>query len=194
MTNAISDSEFPFRHLLSLNDSIPECLRPIDLKALSPFQRSLLSIDGTVTKFISAYQSEPIEVVCLNQESLQLASGHPILKTQQNSSITGREVILRGVISGVTYCYAVSLLVPDVIPKCVSDNLEENSTGIGGALSKGLIESRREILHFGLETEKILPLVLRGQSCEKFASRFYTVISDNQPMMLINEKFPLQSL
>lgn len=48
----------PFADLLSAQASRPLELRPVNLRTLTPFQRALVSIDGTVTKFIEAYTLE----------------------------------------------------------------------------------------------------------------------------------------
>jgi hypothetical protein len=52
----------PLKDLFAAQSSKPETLREVNLRALSPFQRALLVIDGTVTKFIEAYTMEPVEI------------------------------------------------------------------------------------------------------------------------------------
>ena len=49
----LSNSSFdPFADLMVMQAAKPQHWRPIDLRTLTPFQRALVSIDGTVTKFI----------------------------------------------------------------------------------------------------------------------------------------------
>ena len=54
-------------------------LQPINMRALSPFHRALLVIDGTVTTFLEAYTLEPIEVVKIGQAVQELAAESPWL-------------------------------------------------------------------------------------------------------------------
>ena len=50
----------------------PSDLEEMNLSQLTPFQRALLVIDGTVTQFIEAYTFSPVEVVLLHQETQTL--------------------------------------------------------------------------------------------------------------------------
>ena len=62
----------PLRDLAVAQFALPDELTPINMRTLSPFQRALLVIDGTVTKFIEAYKNEPIDVVRLAHEYFRL--------------------------------------------------------------------------------------------------------------------------
>ncbi len=48
--------------------SRPPELDELDLRTLTPFQRALLVLDGTVTKFIEAYTMEPLDIIRLAQD------------------------------------------------------------------------------------------------------------------------------
>ena len=45
----------PLTDILVAQTSKPEGLKPLNFRTLNPFQRALMVIDGTVTKFIEAY-------------------------------------------------------------------------------------------------------------------------------------------
>jgi hypothetical protein len=52
----------PFRGIFVAQDQRPGHLEDVDLTRLSPFERALLVIDGTVTRFLEAHTLEPIDV------------------------------------------------------------------------------------------------------------------------------------
>ena len=58
----------------------PETLQPVNFRALSPFYRSLLVIDGTVTKFIEAFTMEPVVVERLSHRGVGLPADHEWLE------------------------------------------------------------------------------------------------------------------
>ena len=59
----------------------PSDLEEMNLSQLTPFQRALLTIDGTVTQLIEAYTFSPVEVV----------SAPP-----RNANLTDRSCLARG--------------------------------------------------------------------------------------------------
>ncbi len=181
----------PFTDLLVSQETKPLSLRPADWRTITPFQRALLVIDGTVTKFIEAYALEPVESVRLQQQTQLLASAHAWLKTPANTEVIGRQVLLRGRYSATVYAYAVSLLVPTRLPVELLHALETEPAGIGRVLLNSHIENRREILWYGYEQLTDLPDEIRQLTGVEFLSRTYRIINGGQPVMLINEKFPM---
>ena len=123
MTNSIqSDSQVGFDPLIDLfvaQTARPEQLGEINLRALSPFQRALLVIDGNVTKFIEAYRLEPVDIVRFSQEERKLPADHPWLEVTKGTTVIARQVILRGHYSYILYAYALSLIVPNRLPDLV---------------------------------------------------------------------------
>ncbi|MCZ6678414.1 MAG: chorismate pyruvate-lyase family protein [Candidatus Poribacteria bacterium] len=168
----------------------PEQLGEIDLSNLTPFQRALLGIDGAVTPFIEAYTMEPVEVVRLHQQTQRLSTDHVWLQAPKGTAVVARQVLLRGVQSTTLYAYAVSLIVLDRLPEVVKEGLAADGEGLGDLLRRGRVETRRELLWYGLEHARELPDAIRYLEGEAFISRTYRIIANGQPMMLINEKFP----
>ena len=124
LTNGHANSSFdPFADLLSAQADRPRTLQPVNLRALTPFQRALLSIDGTVTKFIEAYVLEPVESVLLVQQTQLLQDEHHWLALPAQSEIIARQVLLRGRYSATIYAYAVSLLAPQRLSPILLGNL-----------------------------------------------------------------------
>jgi chorismate-pyruvate lyase len=180
----------PFADLLAAGDAKPAHLQHVDLRTLTPFQRSLLAIDGTVTKFVEAYSLEPVEVIKLKQEEQRLVTDHPWLEVAQGTPVVARQVLLHGYYSGIVYAYAVSLLVPNRLPDELLSQLAIEPGGIGRVLLSSQIENRREVLWYGREQLAELPEEIRQFTGDTFISRTYRIISYNHPLMVINEKFP----
>ena len=102
-----------------------------------------------------------------------------------------RQVLLRGRYSATVYAYAVSLLVPARLPAHLLDDLEKEPAGLGRVLLNSQIENRREILWYGRETIADLPAEISRYTGHEFISRTYRISAGGQPLMLINEKFPV---
>lgn len=180
----------PFVDLLSAQVSRPLDLQSLDLRTLTPFQRALVSIDGTVTKFIEAYRLEPVESVLLTQQPQLLQADHPWLGLPAGSEVITRQVLLRGRYTNTTYAYAVSLLAPDRLPQSLLRDLALEPAGIGRVLLNSQIEHRREILWYGRENLTQLPDAIDRYTGNDFISRTYRILVQGQPVMLISEKFP----
>lgn len=181
----------PLRDLFSAQKARPAHLKAINLRTLSPFQRALLVIDGTVTKFIEAYMMEPVSVAKLSQKERLLTSNHIWLEAEENTSVIAREVILKGEYTGTLYAYAASLLMPSRLPAGQQEALESERGGLGQVLLKSKMENYREVLWYGRESIDLLTPEFHHLGIHEFASRTYRIISKQRPVMLINEKFPI---
>ena len=173
----------------------PATLKEINLARLTPFQRGLLVTDGTVTRFIEAYTFTPVEVVLLQQAKQTLSTEHIWLELPAGEGVLSRQVVLQthrqDNSSPIIHTYADSLIVPKRLPKSLLDGLESDKHGLGGLLRCSGLETRRELLWCGVENlTELLPAIahLEGQP---FISRAYRVFANQEPLMLINEKFPL---
>ncbi len=185
------DASFdPLSDLFLAQFDRPAELGPVNLRTLSPFQRALLVIDGTVTKFLEAYMMEPIEVVRLAQVDRELTDDHPWLEVPAGSVVAVRHVMIRGGHSGNFYVYAVSSVVLDRLPETIRERVVGETEGLGRILNANRQESRREVLWYGREHVDELPEEVRRVSDGEFISRTYRIIVKQQPIMMINEKFP----
>ena len=181
----------PLSDLLIAQIQRPPQWQDANLRALTPFQRSLLSIDGTVTKFIEAYTMEPVCVELIDQDVHNLEVDHPWLEIEAGTAVISRQVLLRGKYSQTLYVYAVSLLVYDQLPEEVREDLRLYPGGIGRVLIKNQLETRREVLWYGREDIQQLPEPVASLADGRFLSRTYRIICQDTPFMLINERFPL---
>jgi len=182
----------PLRDLLIAQKARPAHLTEVNLRTLTPFQRALLVIDGTVTKFIEAYTMEPIEVVLLEQAERELTEDHAWLEVSSGSTVITRQVILRGRYNHRLYAYAVSLLAVERLPEPVRADLRQHPGGLGRILLEHQLETRRDVLWYGRERIRRLPEPVGPLEEESFISRTYRIVAGGAPLMLINEKFPCQ--
>ena len=180
--------------LFVAQDEKPTTLKEINFARLTPFQRGLLVMDGTVTRFIEAYTFAPVEVVLLQQRKQILSTEHPWLQLPAGEKVISRQVTLQTPLqeksSPIIHTYADSLIVPKRLPKSILGGLESDKQGLGGLLRHSGLEARRELLWCGIETLTGLPPAIAHLEGETFISRAYLVLAHQEPLILINEKFP----
>ena len=181
--------------LFVAQDAKPNEIKEINLARLTPFQRGLLVTDGTVTRFIEAYTLAPVEVVLLQQSKETLPTKHRWLQLPAGEEVISRQVVLQSYLqnesSPIIHTYATSLIVPQRLPKSLLEELDSDRQGLGGMLRRSGLETRRELLWCGIETLRNLPSAVVHLEGETFISRAYRVFANREPLMLINEKFPL---
>ena len=181
----------PLRDVMLAQSSRPPELAAVDLRSLSAFQRALLVLDGTVTKFIEAYTLEPLEIVRLDQAKQVLSQDHHWLAAPKGTEVGLRQVLIRSKHTLRPYAYAVSLLVFERLPERVRYGIEIQGEGIGRLLNDSELETRREVLWYGSEHREDLPEIVQHSAGSDFISRTYRIISNGEPIALINEKFPI---
>lgn len=181
--------------LFVAQDDKPVTLREINLARLTPFQRGLLVTDGTVTRFIEAYTFTPVEVVLLQQTQQTLSAKHIWLELPAGEEVISRQIALHTHLqdesSPIIHTYADSLIVPQRLPNSFLDGLKSDTQGLGGILRRSGLETRRELLWCGVENLTELPPAIAHLEDQPFITRAYRVFADQEPLMLINEKFPL---
>ena len=183
------------KSLFIAQDEKPATLKEINFARLTPFQRGLVVTDGTVTRFIEAYTLVPVEVVLLQQEKQTLFTENRWLQLSDGEEVISRQITLQThqetESSPIIRTYADSLIALKRLPKSVLEGLEYNEYGLGKLLQHSGLETRRELLWCGIETLKNLPLAIAHLEGETFISRAYLILANQEPLMLINEKFPL---
>ena len=157
----------------------PDGLQEISLDQLTPFQRALLVTDGTVTQLIEAYILAPLEVIQLSQQKQVLSTNHLWLDTHQGTTVIARKVIIQGKRpeSPMFYTYAESLIVCNRLPKVIQKGLEVGEEGLGRLLRRSGLETRRDLLWYGLEYTSNLLDTLKHMEGKPFLSRTYRVIA-----------------
>lgn len=171
----------PIAEAFVAQSDCPAELTPIDPALLSPFQRALLVIDGTVTRFIEAYRGEPLNIELLDQHEEKLTAANRWLEASRGDSVVHRRVLLRGLHTGRSYASAESLLhLQRVAPDLIAE-LADEPRGLGKVIVDRDLETRRECLWYGVE-----------HGDEMFLTRSYRVIAGGLPLMLITERFPFE--
>jgi chorismate-pyruvate lyase len=171
----------------------PAGLQPVDLAALQPIQRVLLVADGTMTHMIEVLALEPMEVLLIAQEIRRLRVENPWLAVAGEIELCEREVVLRGAQSGTPHIYATATIAMDRVPAEVARCIERGNESIGRALLQSGIEYRRERLWYGIEYPDSLPEPVQSWAAGGVLSRTYRIVAGGRPLMLIDEKFPLQA-
>ncbi len=182
----------PLQELFVAQQDRPAKVRDVNLRTLEPYQRALMVIDGTVTKFLEAYTMESVDIVPLGQESRHLDSDHPWLEVPAGERVVGRQVVLRGRHSHRFHAYAVSLTVPTRLREDVRNQLKGHGEGLGRVLRKCRIDTYREVLWYGREEAETIPGHFPEPLRDGCLTRTYRILAEQRPIMLINERFPLR--
>lgn len=180
----------PLRDLARQPSRKPRELATVNLRALTPFQRALLVIDGTVTKFIEAYKLEPVEIHCLRQQREALAEPDEWLEAAAGTEVILRQVLIRGEFSRELYVYAVSRVAIGRLPSSIASALEKEGAGLGRLLNETSLETRREILWFGKGALDDPPRPVAQAADGEFLSRTYRIVIAGKPVALLQENFP----
>lgn len=170
----------------------PAVLGPVDPGALTPRLRALLVIDGTVTKFLEAYEGEAVQVTALAQRPGLAGADAAWLDCAAEDAVLRRTSLLRGVASGRLFAWADSVILPDRLSPAMRQGLRSEPMGLGQILLDSGLETRREGLWYGRETPAQRPEAVRAAGHQDFLSRTYRVISGGRPLLLITERFPLE--
>ena len=126
-----------------LTDSGESC----DLSKLPPFLRTLLVMDGTVTKALEAWFWEPVKVVPLKNALETLSEKVEGLETQKGDKALQREVTLQGINSGKIFACARSTVALESLPTEVGLALETGQIGIGELFREKGLETYRELFN-----------------------------------------------
>lgn len=168
----------------------PAGLGPVNLRALSPFQRALLVSDGTVTRFIEVYTLEPVDTVRIDQVRVQAREDDRWLGVREGDEVGLRRVYTKGRHSGRLYVYAITSVALGRIPPAVRSRLEVQGESLGRVINETKLETRREVLWYGKEQVTDLPEAVRALCDGAFLSRTYRIMHAGAPLALVNEKFP----
>lgn len=197
------DASAPMNHQ---SQSAPECFdpfagfflaqaeRPAGLEAviaaeLTPLQRALLVIDGTVTTFLEAWVLEPVLVTRLWQRPHTLAAPDRWLELPAGATLTERAVLLSGARSRGFFAFAESRINAGRLPATMRTALETGAAGLGQILLASGLETRREGLWCGRERLQSLPAPVAALTDGDFLTRSYRVTVGGLPLMQITERF-----
>jgi chorismate-pyruvate lyase len=179
-------------HFTAQHDT-PSELSTVDIAELDSFLRGLLFTDGTVSRALEAHTLCEVKVNTVEQtpgpvpapvaEQLQLAPTDDCLRR--------RVVMTIGQLAPSVW--AESYLAMQRIPQQFITQLNGNPQGIGGSLQQLKLESRRELLWFGIGPLPAWALHTDTSAPDALAlTRCYRVLTHGLPALLICESFALQ--
>lgn len=169
----------------------PPGLAPVALGDLTPYQRALLAVDGTLTRFVEAYWLEPVTVVRLAQRETRLPAPDAWLELPAGAPVIERRVLLHGATTNRFFLWADSRIAVGRLDAGMRRGLDEEEGGLGRILLEQALETRREGLWFGRERPADVPPPVAARWPGEFLVRTYRVFNARAPIMLITERFGL---
>lgn len=164
----------------------------IDLSTLSPFLRTLLVMDGTVTKSLSAWFWEPITVEPqLNKLGVTTGSIVGLEDLLDGDTVLYRNVILRGSHTRRLFACARSVVSLKHLPKNISDALKKGEIGIGELLRENDVETYRDIFNINYDLSCDKDDLLLNQLSGEIISRSYRIRVKGIPAIIVTEFFPI---
>ncbi len=166
---------------------------------IDPFDRMLLTADGTVTTLLEASTSEPIVTSTTRQagpttlDRVLAATGrwwHPdarLLELAPAERLIARRVTLRGAHSGVVYVLAESLVVPDRLPDEIADRLGHEGASLGRLFASHRLETRREVLDVVAVRAAEAGDLLGVRPNATLARRTYTIVIGQRAVAAVTE-------
>jgi len=164
----------------------------LDVKTLPPFLRTLLVMDGTVTKSLSAWFWEPVSVKPCYNKLETLTTPLEILGINTGDKVLRREVSLIGKQSQKTFACARSIVSIPCLPDTIGDALAKGKMGIGELLQEQDIETYRDIfsIDFLTEQEKAKDKLLDSLTGD-IVSRSYQIRVNGVSAIIVTEYFPI---
>jgi chorismate-pyruvate lyase len=177
------------RHFAAQED-LPDELEPIALSTLNPFLRGLLLTDGTVSRTLEAHTLREVLVEPVEQSEQPVPGelARRLLLTE--GELCMRRRITMRIATESPSVWAESWVVPARLPHAFLSALSGNGQGIGGSLQQLKLESRRELLWFGIGEPPAWPG--HEGSVRRTLRRAYLVLTGEKPALLICEDFALR--
>jgi chorismate-pyruvate lyase len=172
------------RHFLHASDP-DSAVSDVSVLALDPTLRCLLFTDGTVTRTLEALTLAPVRVDLVEQSPSSLPT---YVAASLNATVSDYCVRRRVTFNARTGAVsAESYILPERLPSAFLAALGQASRGIGGATESLGIESRRDLLSFGIGgTPSWAPA---SASCCESLVRRYRVVTNERPAVFISEAF-----
>lgn len=162
----------------------------LSMEDLSPFLRTLLVTDGTVTTSLAAYHWEPITVDTISQEVKQTSADIDWLSLGSGQDVLARKVRLRGANTGRIYVRAFSVICLSLIPEELRSQLLAQKLGIGELIRDCGLETYRELCEFGM-ADSLSSFNGPEDTNSAHIYRTYRIMLNNRPTILVTEFFPL---
>ena len=164
-----------------------------------PFDRMVLTADGTVTTLLEACTGEPIVTATTRLagpatlDQLLGAVGrwwHPDAERVEpapGERVIVRRVVLRGARSGVAFVSAESLVAPDRLPDALAERLRQSGASLGRLLAANQLETRRELLEIVAVRAGATGDHLGVRPGARLARRTYTIVVGRRTVAAVTE-------
>jgi len=163
----------------------------LDMRLLPSFLRTLIVMDGTVTKSLGAWFWEPVKVTLLLNKIESLQEAIDGLNVDVGKKVLHREVALIGEQSEQVFAYARSTISLSHLPVEVGESLKSGKIGIGELLREQGTETYREIYRVDYtKAEECSDSLLTNVSGD-IVSRSYRIRVNSIPSIVVTEYFPL---
>lgn len=157
----------------------------LDLAALCPFLRSLVTADGSMTRFLESYTWEPINVVAIEHGECTGEHGERVLR---------RVVAMRGVESNLRYAAAASEMPIDTMPDELRPLLGDARRGLGQVIAMLQLDTHRRIRSLRREPAAHRAEMLQLAATASVLVREYEITRDQHPIAYVREVFPEERL
>ncbi len=165
--------------------------KTLDMGTLPAFLRTLMVMDGTVTKALSAWYWEPIKVESVSNILITSTESIEDLNIRVGDQILQREVILQGGNTKQPYACARSIVSLKNLPDETANQLSKGEIGIGELLRENGIETYRDIFDINYYPKIDLQDALLNHLTGELVSRSYRIRVNGTPAMIVSEYFPL---
>lgn len=164
----------------------------LDLTQLPAFLRTLMVMDGTVTKSLEAWFWEPVIVDALSNKLETIECSVAGLEVVSGDRVLQREVILKGAHSNQVFACARSTVSLKHLPKDIGGSLEKGEIGIGELLRERGVETYRDIFNINYFDNALYDdeLLLKFES--DVLSRSYRIRVNGHPAIIVTEFFPVE--
>ncbi|MFC9993831.1 chorismate--pyruvate lyase family protein [Nocardia sp. NPDC127526] len=151
--------------------------REVPFSTLTPYHRSVLLTDGTVTRTLEALVLEQVQARRIVQYQMTAAAaGDGWLELKPTDPVLVRHVDLVGSRSETRYARAESVIAPNRLPSGFTAALAAEPEGIGAALHAAAAESFRQLLYYGRTDDAV-------------CARCYRIFIAGRPALVIREWF-----
>jgi len=162
-----------------------------DLSKLPPFLRTLLVMDGTVTKALEAWFWEPVKVYPLKNELTELTETVEGLNAKKGDKALQREVTLQGDNSNKVFACARSTVLLDYLPDEIGEALGTGKIGIGELFRNKGLETYRELFNINYFPKRPEGDALLENLSGEIVSRSYQIWVNGSPAIVVVEYFPV---
>jgi chorismate-pyruvate lyase len=164
----------------------------IDLKKLTPFQRIILTTNGTLTNVIEAVFLERMKLVKLSEKTRMVddsEAGGP-MRLKIGETLIERVILLQGEETERNYLYAKSFIVVDRLDEDTRHDLLEKHIPIGQIWNDRQIELNKRFIEYSLEQAGVYSKYFKIRREDILFQRTYLVYTNRKPVFMISEHFP----